>query len=85
MAEKPVGKVTHYFTNIGVAVIELEDELRVGDVIHIKGHTSDFEEKVASIQIEHQSVEKADVGQAVGLKVSQHVREHDAVYKVIEE
>jgi translation elongation factor EF-1alpha len=85
MAEKPVGTITHYFSKIGVAVIELEDELKVGDVIHVKGHTSDFEQKIDSMQIEHETVEAAKAGQAVGLRVNEHVREHDAVSKVIEE
>jgi len=82
MAEKQIGKVTHYFTKIGVAVVELEDDLKVGDIIRIKGHTSDFEQKVESMQIEHEEVEIARAGQAIGLKVIEHAREHDIVYKV---
>jgi putative protease len=84
MAEKPVGKVTHYYTHLGVAVVELEDELKIGDVIHIKGHTSDFTQTVDSMQIEHQPIEVAKPGQAIGLKVKEHAREHDIVYKVEE-
>ncbi len=81
--EKLIGKVTHYFTNIGVAVVEITDsELNAGDKIHIKGATSDFEQAVDSMQIEHESVEKAKKGQSIGLKVDQQVREGDEVFKV---
>lgn len=82
--EIEIGKITHYFTNIGVGVIELKDTLTVGDTIHVKGETSDFEQKVESMQIEHENVEKAESGQSVGLKVKEHVRENDLVYKIIE-
>ncbi len=82
MEEKPIGKITHYFTNIGVAVIELSGELKAGDKIHIKGATSDFEQEVDSMQIEHDDVDKAKKGQAIGLKVDQQVREGDEVYRV---
>jgi putative protease len=82
--EKEVGKVTHYFTKIGVAIVDLTEELKVGDTIHIKGHTSDFTQKVESMQIEHEQVEKAGKGKAIGLKVNEHAREGDVVYKVIE-
>jgi putative protease len=85
MEEKLVGKVTHYFTNIGVAVVEItKGELNVGDKIHIKGTTSDFEQAVDSMQVEHENVEKAKKGQAIGLKVEQQAREGDEVYKIIE-
>lgn len=80
--EKKIGKVTHYFSKIGVGVMELSGELKVGDKIHIKGATTDFEQKVDSMQIEHENVEKAKKGQSIGLKVSEPVREHDKVYKV---
>jgi putative protease len=77
--------VTHYFSKIGVAAIELtQDTLVVGDTIHIKGHTSDFTQKVDSMQIDGVSVPEATVGQSVGLKVAGHTREHDTVYKVVE-
>ena len=80
--EKQVGRITHYFSKIGVAAIELEDELTVGDTIHVKGHTSDWTQEVGSIQIEHDSVEKAGPGDVIGIKVEEHAREHDVVYKV---
>ena len=77
-----IGKVTHYFTKIGVAVIELSSGLKVGDKIRIKGATSDFKQKVASMQIEHEELEEAKAGQAIGMKIKEHAREHDVVYKV---
>jgi translation elongation factor EF-1alpha len=80
--EKQVGRVTHYYAKIGVAAIELEDNLEVGDTIHIKGHTSDWTQEVSSIQIEHDRLEKAGPGDIVGIKVDGHAREHDVVYKV---
>ena len=85
MAEKKIGKVTHYFTSIGVAAIEItEGELCVGDTIHIVGHTSDFTQKVSSMQVEHKSVEKASAGESIGIKVDEHAREHDEVFLVTE-
>ncbi|MBW2975756.1 translation elongation factor-like protein [Candidatus Woesearchaeota archaeon] len=79
---KEIGKVTHYFTNIDVAVIELSGKLKVGDKIRIKGATSDFEQKVDSMQIEHKSIKEAKKGQGIGMKVKEHAREHDVVYKI---
>ena len=84
MAEQKIGVVTHYFGKIGVAALKVtEGELKVGDTIRIKGHTSDFTQTVASMQVEHESVEVARVGDEVGLKVAEYVREHDSVYKVL--
>ncbi len=84
MAEekKLVGKVTHYFTNIGVAVVELEDALKVGDEISIEGATTNFTQKVESMQIEHENVEEAKKGDSVGMKVIDRVREGDQVFRV---
>lgn len=83
MAEEQVGKITHYFSNIQVAAIEiLAGTLHVGDTIHIKGYTSDFTQTVDAMQIDGQTVEEAAAGQNVGLKVDEHARVHDAVYKV---
>ncbi|MEM0216839.1 MAG: U32 family peptidase C-terminal domain-containing protein [Candidatus Bathyarchaeia archaeon] len=76
-----VGKVTHYFSKIGVAVVELKAPLAVGDRIIIRGPTTDFEQVVESMQIEHKNIEKAEAGQSIGLKVNQRVRERDIVYK----
>ena len=84
MAEELVGVVTHYFGKAQVAGIEITaGELNVGDTIHIIGHTSDFTQTVKSMQIEHEAVQTAQVGDSIGIKVAEHAREHDKVYKVI--
>jgi len=80
---KVIGKVTHYYPNINVAVIELNDEISVGDKILIKGSTTNFEQVVESIQIEKKNIERAFAGQKIGLKVKDRVREKDIVYKII--
>ena len=80
--EKEIGKVTHFFGKISVAVIELSDELRVGDVIKIVGRGKEFTQTVSSMQIEHKNIEVAKAGQTIGLKVDQPVKEGDVVYKV---
>ncbi len=85
MAEQRVGKVTHYWAKIGVAGIEITaGELRVGDTIRFLGHTTDFTQTLDSMQVEHQAVEVARAGDSVGLKVADHVRDHDEVLKVTE-
>ncbi|HZR46144.1 MAG TPA: hypothetical protein VFA47_05550 [Candidatus Manganitrophaceae bacterium] len=82
-AERPLGVVTHYYSHLGVAVVQLNEErLRVGETIHIKGHTTDLTQPIESIEIDHQSVEEASAGQVFGLKVRDHVREHDQIFKV---
>ena len=81
--ELKIGVVTHYYSHLSVAVVSVTDRpLQVGDRIHIKGHTSDFYQTVESIQVEHESRPRAEVGQAVGLRVTDHAREHDMVYLV---
>lgn len=83
MADQEIGRVTHYFNHVGVAIVEIsEGTLSVGDTIHIVGHTSDLTQKVESIQIEHENVDSIKAGQSAGVRVSDHVREHDRVYKV---
>ena len=79
---KLIGKVTHYFSKIGVAVIELSDTLKVSDTIRIVGGQTDFNQTVESIEIEHEKVQEAKAGDSVGLKVEQKVREGYKVYKV---
>jgi hypothetical protein len=74
-----------FFDKAGVAVIELEGILKVGDEIQIKGATTDFEQKVDSIQVEHKNIESAKKGDAVGLKVKEKVRLNDLVFVVDEE
>jgi len=80
--EKQVGSVTHFYKKIGVAIVELSDSLLVGDTIHISGHTTDVTQKVDSMQMEHQNIEKAEKGQEIGLKVNDEVRVKDLVFKV---
>ena len=82
MAEKKVGEVTHYWGKIAVAGIKLTATLSQGDAIRIMGATTDFEQTVGSIQIEHQNIETAKKGQEIGLKVVGKVRRGDTVYKV---
>ncbi|MCJ7423002.1 translation elongation factor-like protein [Candidatus Bathyarchaeota archaeon] len=78
-----IGRITHFFAKIDVAVIELKNSLNVGEAIVIKGPSTDFEQVVDSMQIEHKNVQKAEAGQSVGLKVQQRVRETDTVYKKV--
>jgi len=86
MAEQLIGTVTHYFGKASVAAIKItEGELRVGDTIHIVGHTSDFTHNVESMQIDRAPIEVAKVGDEIGIKVSEHAREHDNVYRVVPE
>lgn len=84
--EEEIGKITHYFSKINVGVLEMtKGNVKIGDTIHIKGHTSDFYQKIQSMQVEHVSVESAEPGMQVGLKVESSVREGDLVFKVTEE
>ncbi|MBN1761819.1 MAG: translation elongation factor-like protein [Methanomicrobia archaeon] len=85
MAEKKlIGKITHYFSKIGVVVVELSDDISVGDRIRVEGATTSFEQVVESMEIDNTKVETATRGQAIGLKVKGTVRPHDAVYKILE-
>jgi len=77
-----VGEVSHYFTKINVAVVELSAPLSTGERIAIKGMTTNFEQPVGSMQIEHETVEEAKKGDSIGLKVEERVREGDIVYKL---
>ena len=79
---KLIGKITHYFGNIGVAVIELSDTLKVGDSIRIVGGETDFTQTVESIEVEHKKVKESKKGDSVGLEVGQKVREGYKVYKL---
>ena len=79
---KLIGKVTHYFGKIGVAVIELSSALKVGDSIQIVGGEVDFTQPVKSMQVEHESVKTAKSGDSVGLKVKEKVRDGYKVYKL---
>ena len=81
--EVAAGVVTHYYSHLGVAVIQVnKGEIRTGDTFHVKGHTTDFTQTIDSMEYEHQHVEVASAGRSVGLKVKDHAREHDIVYLV---
>jgi putative protease len=81
--DQKIGKVTHYYNKIGVAVVELKKPLNVGDKIKISGHDKEFTQDVVSMQMEHQMLEKAKAKASIGLKVDQPVRENDEVFKVV--
>ncbi len=86
MERKKVGEVFHFYGKIGVAAIKLTDNtLAIGDTVQIQGPTTNVEQTVDTLQIEHANVSRADVGQEVGMKVRERVREKDFVYKVIAE
>jgi len=79
-----VGKITHYFDKIGVAVLEIEEEsISLGDTIKIVGGGEEFEQTIESMQVEHQPIERAEKGMSVGLKVLQPVKKGYQVYKVV--
>jgi putative protease len=81
--EEALGVVTHYYSHLGVAVVQInKGTLRSGSTIHLKGHSTDLTQKIESMEYEHRHVDEASAGQCVGLKVNDHVREHDIVYLV---
>lgn len=80
--EVEIGKVTHYYNHLHVAVLKLNQDLKVGDLIHILGHSTDFMQKVTSLQINYHNVVGVNPGDDVALKVIEPVREHDVVYRV---
>lgn len=82
MAERTIGKITHYFGRIGVAALSLSEPLRIGDRIHVKGHTTDVTMTVERMQIEHRDVSEAKLGDDVAIHVTGKVREHDEVLRV---
>lgn len=80
--DKPLGKVSHYYDKIGVAVIDVENgTLHVGDTVKFSGH-AEFSQKIESMQLEHEQIQEAKKGMSVGVKVDQKVKESDAVYLV---
>ena len=86
MEKEKVGEVFHYFTKAGVAAINLTDSyLQVGDTILFQGVTTNFTQKVESMQIENTPVQRAEMGQSIGIKVNERVREKDFVYRVLQE
>lgn len=80
--EVEIGKVTHYFNHLNVAVLKLTDSLKVGEEIHFLGHLTDFTQRVNSMEVNHQVVLRVDPGDDVAIKVVEPVREHDMVYKL---
>ena len=83
--EMEIGRVMHYYNHLNVAVLKLTGSLKVGDFVHILGHSTDFMQKVTSLQIEHHNLTAVNPGQDVALKVVEPVREHDVIYRVPEE
>ena len=81
MIEKKIGDVTHYYNHLHVATVKITDgELHIGDMIHIEGHTSDFIQKIRSMELEHESVDVARPGDIVGIATDRYARDHDTVY-----
>jgi translation initiation factor IF-2 len=78
-----IGRVTHYYNRIGVAVLQLSGELKIGDTILFLGHTTDFTQRVTAMEINHQRVQAVGAGQEVAVKVEEPVRKTDEVFKVI--
>ena len=84
MPEEGVAIIVNFFAKIGVAALKITaGTIKIGDLLKYKGHTTDFTEEVASIQIENQPVEEAKAGDEVGIKVKERVREKDRVYKIV--
>jgi putative protease len=83
--EEEIGKVTHYYDHLQVAVLSLTNQLKLGDKIHILGHTTDLTERVASIEVDHHAVDWVEAGANVAIKVNGPVHEHDKVYLIVEE
>jgi translation elongation factor EF-Tu-like GTPase len=81
--EEAIGIVTHYYSHLGVAVIQLnKGALKTGATIHVKGHITDFTQSVESMEYEHQHINLASAGQSVGIRITDHAREHDIVFLV---
>lgn len=78
-----VGRVAGFFAHVSVAIVELSAPLKVGDTVYVKGHTTDFQQTVESLQVDHVPVQAAEAGQSVGLKVNGRCRKHDVVYKLV--
>lgn len=78
--EKVLGIIDHFFDHISVAAVKILAPIKVGEIVHIKGHTTDFVQKIDSMQIEHQTVDQAKKGDDIGIKVKEKVRQHDKLY-----
>ena len=80
MADKKIGTITHFFDRISVGIIKLNGKLKVGDKVRIQGATTNFEQEISEIQLEHESIPEGKKGQEVGVKITEKVREGDDVY-----
>ena len=81
--DEAIGTVTHYYSHLGVAIVQINNgALKTGDSIHIQGHSTDFTQPVESMELEHQHIDRAAIGQIIGLRVNDHVRVHDIVYLI---
>ncbi len=78
--QKPIGAVTHYYDGLGVAIVKFSKSVKAGESVHFKGHTTDFEETIKSMQYDHKEIKEAKKGQEVGIKVGNKVRNGDKVY-----
>ncbi len=78
-----IGRVDGFFAHPSVAIVELTAPLKIGETIYVKGHTTDFQQVVESMQIDHQPVQDAPAGSSVGIKVKDRCRKHDAVYRFV--
>ena len=85
MSGKIIGKVTHFYNQIGVVVVVLSGAIELGDQVHFLGRHTDFQQQIHSMQIDHQSMPAAEKGQEIAIKVEQRVRNHDKVYKLIDD
>jgi len=83
--EIEIGKITHFYNRIGVAVLSLSGKLQVGDIIHVLGHTTDFVQRVESMEIEHNKVTSASAGMDVAIKLEREARKGDTLFKVLED
>lgn len=78
---KPIGKISHFYDKIGVAVVDVLSPIKVGDIIKITGHDKEFTQTVVSMQIEHEEIQTAKKGQSIGIKIDQPVKEGFLVFK----
>ena len=85
MSGKLIGEVTHFYARIVVAVVNLSGSIEIGDQVHFFGRNTDFHQQVQSMQIEHQPVSEAGKGQEIAIEVERRVRNHDKVYKLIDD
>jgi translation initiation factor IF-2 len=81
--KKPIGEVTHYYSNLKVAIVKFNRKVKTGETVHFSGSTTDFTQKIDSIQFEHKEINEAGKGKEVGIKVDDKVREGDQVFEVV--